>query len=126
MIDFLQILFDFDGIIGIISTEYERAHFQALHPKISIHLNKIIENFDNNIHDEYGFSTNDIFIEKKQNVNENETKEETKEGKNKFLQHILQVILKLVLLIIKRNQKKKLEQYIPTNVDFTYTEKEKF
>jgi hypothetical protein len=90
----------------MLSNEHERVHFQAFQQKTSIQLYRSNEDIDENIDNEYGFSSNDIIIEEKQNLNENETEEKTKEGKKKFLHQILQLISKLMPLISKRNQKK--------------------
>jgi hypothetical protein len=54
MIDFLQKLFNLSGIIGMLSSGYERGYFQAFQPKTTISSSKSNENIDKNINnDEY-------------------------------------------------------------------------
>jgi hypothetical protein len=82
MIDFLQFLFNLNGIIGMLSTGQERGHFQVVQLKTTISSNKSNENIDNNINNgEYGFSSFNINIEEKEDLNDNKIKEEIKEEK---------------------------------------------
>jgi hypothetical protein len=67
----------------MLSTRQERVYFQAFQPKSLIHSNKSNENIYDSFDGEYGFSSNNINIEEKEDLNENETKEEIKEEKKR-------------------------------------------
>jgi hypothetical protein len=123
MIDFLQSLFNLSGVIGMLSTGREYAHFQAFQLKSLIPLNRNNENIDKNINDsEYGLPSNNINIEEDQVLNENKTKEEKKNKKTKHLHVILQLFSKHLLLINKKNQKKMLNS-IYINILVSYIRK---
>jgi hypothetical protein len=62
VIDFLQKLFKFEQVIGMLLTGQEYGRFQVFQPKLSILLNKNNENIDDNM-DEYALPSNNIIIE---------------------------------------------------------------
>jgi hypothetical protein len=67
MIDFLQLLFNFSGVIGMLSTGQEIGHFQVFQfIKTTISSNKNNENIDDN-NEIYGVLSNEINIEEKKN-----------------------------------------------------------
>jgi hypothetical protein len=127
MIDFLQKLFEFKAVIGMLSSGYERGHFQAFQPKTIISSSKSNENIDKNINDdEYGFSPNINIEEEKEELNNNKIKEETKEEEKEKPPLNSSTFFETHTSNQQNESEKNVEEQIPKYNDFSYKEKECF